>query len=397
VQQQKVPASACICVFTTLQNLHHTVRKIYGDSKSGYGRTLWAVPYYGVGQGNGTGPAIWTVVSTPVLKMMKDEGFGFMYKMSIEGKQIHFVGYSFVDDNDIIQSGQPGGAFQVLDMRMQAAMDTREGVLWATGGAVDPEKSFWYLIRFCWKNGQWAYVSNEDTSASLSNRNDAGNRVKLESLEVTEAHKTLGVKTPPTGDNTAQFEHMLEASHKWAAQIKASDMRQNDAWLALRSTIWKTLEYPLTCTTLTEKQCEHIMRPAMSAGLAKYHICRSFPTSLLNAGSEAVGADLPHLFTVQYIARLITSVYHSPGGSITSLLLRAAMEEALQEAGCGPSPWHPEVKALLQAITKTWISSVMTFMADSCIDLHHNIRMEVYSQKDSFLMENFIKQGALSP
>jgi hypothetical protein len=89
-------------------------------------------------------------------------------------------------------------------------------------------------------------------------------------------------------------------------------------------------------------------------------------------------------------------VSHSPGGSITSLLLRAAMEAALQEAGCGPSPWNPEVKAVLHAITKTWISSFMNFMSDNCIDLHHNITMEVYSQKDSFIMENFIKQGALS-
>jgi hypothetical protein len=38
----------------------------------------------------------------------KYEGFGFMYKTSIEGKQLHFVGYSFDDDTDIIQSGQPG-------------------------------------------------------------------------------------------------------------------------------------------------------------------------------------------------------------------------------------------------------------------------------------------------
>jgi hypothetical protein len=50
MQQQNVPASACICVFTTLQNLHHTVRTIYGDSKSGYGGTLWTVTYYGLGR-----------------------------------------------------------------------------------------------------------------------------------------------------------------------------------------------------------------------------------------------------------------------------------------------------------------------------------------------------------
>jgi hypothetical protein len=47
------------------------------------------------------GPEIWAVASTPLLKMMKDEGFGFMYKTSIEGKHLHFVGYRFVDDTDI--------------------------------------------------------------------------------------------------------------------------------------------------------------------------------------------------------------------------------------------------------------------------------------------------------
>jgi hypothetical protein len=88
---------------------------------------------------------------------------------------------------------------------MQAAMDTWEGGLRATGGALKPEKSCWYLIRFCWKNGQWAYVSKEDTPASILVRNHAGDRVELERLEVTEARKTLGVKTAVRGDNTAQF------------------------------------------------------------------------------------------------------------------------------------------------------------------------------------------------
>jgi hypothetical protein len=93
--------------------------------------------------------------------MMKYEGFGFMYKTSIEGKDIYFVGFSFVDDTDIIQSGQPEEPeepFQVLSTRMQAAMDTWKGGLWATGGALDPENSCWYLLGFCWKIGQCAYV-----------------------------------------------------------------------------------------------------------------------------------------------------------------------------------------------------------------------------------------------
>jgi hypothetical protein len=135
----------------------------------------------------------------------------------------------------------------------------------------------------------------------------------------------------------------------------------------------------------------------MSAGLANTHIYRSFPTSLIHVGAESLGAGLPHLFTVQFIAQLSTLVSHSYGGYITSLLLWAAMEAALQEAGCGPSPCHPEFKAVLQVITKTWTSSFMTFMSDNCIELHHNIMMDGYSQKESSLMANFIKQGASSP
>jgi hypothetical protein len=66
----------------------------------------------------------------------------------IEGKELYFVGYNFIDDTDIIQSGQPGEPFQLLATHTQAAMDTWEGGLRATGGALEPEKSFWYLIRF---------------------------------------------------------------------------------------------------------------------------------------------------------------------------------------------------------------------------------------------------------
>jgi hypothetical protein len=34
--------------------------------------------------------------------MMNDEGVGYMYKTSIEGKYLHFGEYSFIDDTDLI-------------------------------------------------------------------------------------------------------------------------------------------------------------------------------------------------------------------------------------------------------------------------------------------------------
>jgi hypothetical protein len=103
---QRVPKSAIICVFTTLQNLSHTVR-----TADTYGGSFWVVsvnngpsPMHGIMQGNGKGPALWTVISSPVLVLMlHTDGFGTIFKLAITGDESHFVGFSFVNDIDQIK------------------------------------------------------------------------------------------------------------------------------------------------------------------------------------------------------------------------------------------------------------------------------------------------------
>jgi len=77
---------------------------LYGDSTIWAGNQIWAVPVAGIDQGNGTGPQIWAVVSTPILHLLQQEGYGAAFKAAMSGDQIQFVGYSFVDDMDLIQT-----------------------------------------------------------------------------------------------------------------------------------------------------------------------------------------------------------------------------------------------------------------------------------------------------
>ena len=63
--RQKVPKPTIICMFSTLQDLQHTVRTAYGESKLTYRGPLWTTPLQGIGKGNGVGPSIWDVVSSP--------------------------------------------------------------------------------------------------------------------------------------------------------------------------------------------------------------------------------------------------------------------------------------------------------------------------------------------
>jgi len=78
---------------------------IQGLTTMRVGTEIWATPVAGIGQGNRAGLQIWAVVSTPILNLLRQEGYGVTFKASISGDKIHFMGYSFVDNTDLIQTG----------------------------------------------------------------------------------------------------------------------------------------------------------------------------------------------------------------------------------------------------------------------------------------------------
>ena len=107
-------------MFSTIQSLNHYIRTIYGDSDLSFTGALWTVPIQGVGQGNGAGPQIWALVSTPILNLLRAEGYGAFFKAALSGTEIHFVGYGFVDNVDLIVTAKdPTDDFQTV-LRMPA-------------------------------------------------------------------------------------------------------------------------------------------------------------------------------------------------------------------------------------------------------------------------------------
>ena len=92
----------CYVMIGTLEQVKHHVRTAYGDSASSYQGIEF--PLQGIGQGNGAGPAIWLIVSIPIINMLKAQGFGFKMRTPISHDEFEFVCYTFVDDTDLVHS-----------------------------------------------------------------------------------------------------------------------------------------------------------------------------------------------------------------------------------------------------------------------------------------------------
>lgn len=141
MQRHGVPRSAVDCLFTTLQDAKHRVRTGYGDSDLSYGGANWVTPMHGRGQGNGAGATIWAVLSTPLLNLLRLKGYGCEFISPISKDHLSFSGYSFVDDTDLIQSQISSATYKEIIQSLQLSLDTWEGSLKATGGAIVPEKT----------------------------------------------------------------------------------------------------------------------------------------------------------------------------------------------------------------------------------------------------------------
>jgi hypothetical protein len=155
-------------MFTTLQNLEHTIQTAYGDSEWSYGGDLWVVlipglawgnknegPMSRLGQGNGAAPTGWVVISMLVLEVMQKEGCYMAFKALLSDDEIKFVGFAFVNDMDLLQTGTlMADIFEDVAQYMQDGLDLWEVLLKQQRGPLVPDKSYWYLLDFKWKRGE---------------------------------------------------------------------------------------------------------------------------------------------------------------------------------------------------------------------------------------------------
>jgi hypothetical protein len=80
--------------------IHH-IHTAFGDSKTSFAANTGTVPIQGIGQGNGAGPQIWALISTPIFNMLRDMHYGIKLQSSISNQDLFFVGFGFVDDTDL--------------------------------------------------------------------------------------------------------------------------------------------------------------------------------------------------------------------------------------------------------------------------------------------------------
>ncbi|CAJ1956966.1 unnamed protein product [Cylindrotheca closterium] len=283
-----------------LSSATHRVRTGFGDSKRSF-RPLSAVPFQGCGQGNGAGPPIWISVSSVLITMMEAMGYGFECLLALESSQlVKAQCFCFVDYTDVIEAGDTvHHSGEDICASVQAAATLWLGGIWATGGAINPEKSFWWLIDFEWdaRNGQWRFRRKCSAAPEFDLK-------ILRRLEPDDSERTLGVMLSP-------LEITMHRRHSWSLKLKSGPN-----------------SFGLTCYTSTTTLCHRFSRCAYLS-----QVFAATSPLVVFAPVDYQGLGVPHPFGKQVYKHLEMILRHMLGDTKTGAYMDANLQAHQLEIG----------------------------------------------------------------
>ncbi len=156
LQRQGTTPQMVHVMFITLSQMKHFIRTSFGDSKQAYTQTT--TRFHGIGQGNGAGPMVWVMVSSPILESLRSHNCGINISSTNDPSGL-ITAFTFVDDNDMVQEIHSESD---ISRETQNALDIWTQGLHTSGGSCAPEKSSWTTIIHQWKNDKWSLLLPEE-------------------------------------------------------------------------------------------------------------------------------------------------------------------------------------------------------------------------------------------
>jgi len=107
------------------------------------------------------------------------------------------------------------------------------------------------------EKGDWSYAQPEEIDFEFTVKDHNDEEQPLRKKGPHDSTETLGVYLAPDGNNKTAIQELRKKSERWRDLVRTGHLSSKDAWIALNSTVIKTLEFPLPALTLKKKECEH--------------------------------------------------------------------------------------------------------------------------------------------
>jgi hypothetical protein len=359
-----VPKEVTLTMFGVIKDMSHHVRTGYGESEGAY-TSPPSEPFQGVGQGNGAGPAIWAAVSAPLLEFLHSRRRGVTFRSPITDEYTCVSAMVFVDDADIIGGLETEDSSLDDDLRriLQAQVSDWANALRVSGGAIVPEKSFYWSLNYT-----HGTLNVGEEGPQLTVNNGLGGTGLVSSVPVAESRRTLGIMINPRGTWKEERNKKRGQMEALAEACSVVNINRFDAMTELKERVLPKILYGLELTSFSRSDCRYIMAPALQTGL---HLCgatRVLPREIVFGPESLLGLNIQDPYVAQGIQHLnVLSFYGPIDDSLTGRLIRCLMEEASITVGLGNNLLNKNFSEYGHLLKPGWVKTLWQFCYEHSI------------------------------
>ena len=269
----------------------------------------------GVGQGGGASPVEWLVILIVLMNAFKafSDGAKLVDPEGLFGGIIPVI--SFVDDNSITSDVPTEMTIDEIFHKAGVEMTHWKKLLNTTGGDLAVHKCTVTLMKWKWgaKNGQATLMSINDAPGTIiieDNSNGRSHPIHLRRLEYNESEKQLGIIIPIDGSFHQEYQRRLTQSKTLGQQLYRSPLNHYESILVYKLYFIPKMEYPLSITQFTQKQCQEIQRQFYRYCLPKIGLNRNTPKALLFGPLCLGGFQLYDIYCAQIYQHVLKITQH---------------------------------------------------------------------------------------
>jgi len=368
-QRLGAPPSVLCTIFSTIQLMKFFLRTAHGDSDNFYGGGTSVLPFQGVCQGNGAGPAIWLAVSMVLMNMIKSHGSSATFTTPISKLSTSLIGLIYVDDCDLFAVNSDSSRPQAVVDSLQKNINLWQGGLIVTGGALSPKKSSWCLLSMRPQGKRWLFHSVKSFPASITISDGANPPLPIRRVEPHEGIAVVGVIQALSGTQKPALAALQSKSKEWEVALRQGFLPRSLAWLALHCVIWPGLRYPLAVTSFTESQALSITCRLYQTLLPRLGVNRHYPLVLRHIPAKFYGLGLPQPYWEQGLAALKLFLEFGNTSRPESVLIQMSLELLQLEVGTGQLIFDADFSQWSLLATQCWLKSIWAFVSFAHIRL----------------------------